>query len=107
MTDEQNPHSRKTPLDGAVLIGSIAYTLLLIASHWFYLGNIHHRIGGVAWNSLFQIFGNFFAIFVAISILAATFAGRISRWRGFFSATLLGLTAGYCFFRSFGMMMSI
>ncbi len=90
-----------------MLIASVAFTLLLIASHWFYLENLHHRIGGVAWNGLFQIFGNLFAGIVAISILTAVFTSRIPRWVGLFSAAMLGLTAAYCFFRSFGMMMSI
>ena len=105
------PHDQKANsvlvLDRFVLIGCVVFTLVLVASHWFFMENLHHRIGGVAWNALFQIFGNLFAGFASLGIIVTSFTGKISRRIGIPSALLLGLTAGYCLFRSFGVMMSI
>ena len=93
--------------NATVAAGAALFALALWASHWFFLENIHHRIGGIAWNSLFQIFGNFFAMLVAIWLLAATYSGRVNRIVGLAAALALGLTGGCCLFRSLGMMMSI
>ncbi len=97
----------KSQLNRYVLLGSLVFASLLVASHWFFVENVHHRVFGVAWNALFQIFGNGAGAFAALVIGIGT-VGRGISWRVGIPATLLlGGIAGYCFLRSFGMMMSI
>jgi hypothetical protein len=90
-----------------VVLGTLASIVLLTASHWFFLENVHHRIWGVAWGGLFQIFGNLLAGTASIWIGALAFFKRVSPSIGIMAALSLGLTAGYCFLHSFGLMMSI
>lgn len=106
MTDMQKKKSR-SQVDTIVFVSCIAVSLLLVASHWFYLGNLHHRIGDVAWNGLFQIFGNFFAFLGSIVILVMAITRKISLIIGVFSALVMGLAAAFCFSNAFGTMMSI
>ncbi|MFK7816261.1 MAG: hypothetical protein AB8B92_07990 [Gammaproteobacteria bacterium] len=106
MIDEQQKKTL-SQVDIIILASCIVVSLLLVASHWFYLGNLHHRIGDVAWNELFQIFGNFAAFIGSIAILVKTLKGKISGITGVFSALIMGLTAAYCFSSAFSTMMSI
>ena len=98
---------RATRIDWCILGCAIAISILLAVSHWFFLENIHHRIGGVAWNALFQIFGNLFSGAASVVILLMTMLGKVSRVLGVISSLLLGMTAGCCLLKSLGIMMSV
>lgn len=87
-------------VDTIVLVASIVLALVLGAAHWSYLQNVHS--GG-----LFQIFGNIFAGIFSLALLTNTYSGKISRSKGYLSALIVGLTSMYCFWHSFGLMMSI
>jgi hypothetical protein len=116
-TKPENPYQSNIAVDSKsrdrtnvgllVAIGCIAFTVILVASHWFFLGNPNHRIGGVAWNALFQIFGNLFGGFTAVVVIAISFFGKISKPINIPLALILGSTSIYCFFQSFGILLSV
>jgi len=84
----------------------IVGALLLLASHWLFLENLHNRVHGVlpGLNVIIQVFGSLFAVFVSLAILIAAIAGKCTRLFGFVSAFLLGSVACYCLATSFGIL---
>ncbi len=103
----ESPTRSASRLDLFVAIACFAVTTLLVSSHLFFLENPNHRIGGIAWNALFQLFGNALAALSAFAVFLAAFSAKLSRSVFIPLAMAMGLTATYCLVRSFAIMMGV
>ena len=81
--------------DVLLLAGSLLLSIVMLLSLWLFHVAPNHRIGGVAWNALFQCFNPPFILAYTCWVLAGTLAGKHKRSIGL-AAALSPLLVGLC-----------
>lgn len=92
----------------AIFLGlSLLLIAILGASLYFFLDSPDHRIGGIAWNALFQVFAPALAMLYGLAALVIACGIKTLRIPSLLAALALIIMAGYCYFRCMPMMMGI
>lgn len=86
---------------------SATVTVLLIASLMLFFRQPDHRVGGVAWNALFQIFAPFFTLLYTAGVALLVFGKAVDPRAGIPAALIPGAIAAYCIYRTFPALMSV
>ncbi len=76
-------------------------------SLWLFLEDPHHRIGGVAWNGLFQALVVPLGALLSIIVFLSAAAGTLPRRSGVLVALAMGATALYCIRSVFSILMGV
>ncbi len=100
------PTKRRPCTSRQLVIGGLLCALL-VASHLWFLKRPNHRLGGIAWNALFQMFGPLLALgYAAFLAIRETGSSRARTLKILVCIALVAIATA-CWLRTWPVMISV